>query len=68
MAAINGHAVGAGLCLALASDLRIAGKGAKLGVNFTKLGLHPGLASTHFLSKVVGSQQAHRLLLVRGEA
>lgn len=40
--AINGHAIGAGLCLALAGDLRIAAKDAKLGVTFTALGFHPG--------------------------
>lgn len=41
IAAINGPAVGAGLCLALACDLRIAAKDAKLGVTFVGLGLHP---------------------------
>eukprot|EP01094_Clydonella_sp_ATCC50884_P028137 TRINITY_DN8352_c0_g1_i1.p1 TRINITY_DN8352_c0_g1~~TRINITY_DN8352_c0_g1_i1.p1 ORF type:complete len:177 (+),score=46.38 TRINITY_DN8352_c0_g1_i1:512-1042(+) len=63
IAAINGHAVGAGLCLALASDIRIVSTSAKLGLNFTKLGLHPGLAATHFLAKAVGSQQAYKLML-----
>lgn len=44
IAAINGHAIGAGLCVALACDLRVASESAKLGVNFTKLGLSPGFS------------------------
>eukprot|EP00030_Apusomonadida_sp_AF-17_P001192 a180562_9.p1 GENE.a180562_9~~a180562_9.p1 ORF type:complete len:311 (+),score=91.99 a180562_9:30-935(+) len=63
IAAINGHAVGAGLCLALATDVRIAQRGAKLGVNFLKLGLHPGMGSTFTLPALVGPQAAAKLLL-----
>jgi len=63
IAAINGHAVGAGLCFALACDIRIAAAKAKLGVTFVGLGLHPGMASTHFLPKIVGPQVASQLLL-----
>jgi hypothetical protein len=37
--------VGAGFCLAMSSDLRIAAKDAKLSANFVKLGLHPGKAT-----------------------
>ena len=58
IAAINGPAVrgertsknncvqvGAGLCLALGgADIRVASAGAKMGVTFTKLGLHPGVS------------------------
>ena len=55
LAAINGHAVGAGACLAVSCDLRPAiAPTAKIGFNFTKIGLHPGLGATHFLSKVCG--------------
>ncbi|KAJ3295680.1 hypothetical protein HDU79_008706, partial [Rhizoclosmatium sp. JEL0117] len=45
IAAINGHAVGAGACISLACDLRLmAGdNGAKIGFNFVKLGLTPGM-------------------------
>lgn len=63
IAAINGHAVGAGLCVASACDIRIAAEGAKLGFTFTKLGLHPGMAATYFLPKVIGEAAATELLL-----
>eukprot|EP01112_Ceratiomyxa_fruticulosa_P009427 TRINITY_DN2455_c0_g2_i1.p1 TRINITY_DN2455_c0_g2~~TRINITY_DN2455_c0_g2_i1.p1 ORF type:complete len:253 (+),score=58.11 TRINITY_DN2455_c0_g2_i1:545-1303(+) len=60
---INGHAIGAGLCLALATDLRIASKSAKLGVNFASLGIHPGMGCTHFLPQLVGNQIAAKMIL-----
>ena len=64
IAAINGPAIGAGLCLAVGgADVRIASAGAKLGVTFTRLGLHPGMAATHFLPRLVGPQAAADLLL-----
>lgn len=63
IAAVNGHAIGAGLCVALACDLRIVAGDAKLGVTFAKLGLHPGMGSTHFLPKLVGQQESTRMLL-----
>jgi len=63
ISAINGAAVGAGLCLALATDIRIASKTAKLGLTFTQLGIHPGMGATHFLPKLVGNQVASYLLL-----
>jgi len=64
IAAINGHAIGAGLCLALASDLRIAAKDAKLGVTFTALGFHPGMGASHFLPLLAGNQVSTRMLLM----
>src|SRR5262249_50823748 len=48
IAAINGHAIGAGLCIALACDLRIAVADAKMGMTFAKLGIHPGMGGTYF--------------------
>lgn len=63
IAAINGPAIGAGLCLALACDLRFAARGARLGVPFVRLGLHPGMAGTHLLPQVVGAAAARDLLL-----
>jgi len=62
IAAINGHAIGAGLCVALACDLRIASRDAKLGLNFTRLGLHPGMAATWTLPRLVGTARAAELL------
>jgi enoyl-CoA hydratase/carnithine racemase len=63
IAAVNGHAIGAGLCLALACDLRYAASGAKLGVPFVKLGMHAGMAATYLLPNVVGAAHARDLLL-----
>ena len=63
VAAVNGPAIGAGLCLALACDLRYAAQGARLGVPFVKLGMHPGMAGTYLLPNVVGEAHARDLLL-----
>jgi len=63
VAAINGHAIGAGLCLALACDLRYAARGAKLSAPFTSLGMHAGMAATYLLPEVVGLARARELLL-----
>jgi len=63
IAAINGAAIGAGLCLPLAFDIRYAARGAKMGVPFLKLGLHPGMAGTYLLPEVVGEAAARDLLL-----
>lgn len=63
IAAINGHAVGAGLCLASACDIRIASDKAKLGFTFTRLGLHPGMGASYFLPRVIGRAAATELLL-----
>jgi len=62
IAAINGHAVGAGLSLALACDLRYASSAAKLSVPFTSLGMHPGMATTYLLPEIVGLPVARELL------
>jgi enoyl-CoA hydratase/carnithine racemase len=62
VAAIHGAAVGAGLCLALACDLRVAARGAKLGLNFTRLGIHPGMGATWTLPRLVGGARAAELL------
>lgn len=63
IAAINGAAIGAGLCLALACDIRYAARGAKMGVPFTKLGIHPGMAGTYLLPDVVGPAAARDLFV-----
>jgi enoyl-CoA hydratase len=63
IAAINGHAIGAGLCVAIGCDIRIGATGAKFGFTFTKLGLHPGMGATYLLREVVGAGAASLLLL-----
>jgi enoyl-CoA hydratase len=62
VAAVNGPAIGAGLCVALACDLRIAAREAKLGLNFVRLGIHPGMAATWTLPRLVGPAHAADLL------
>ncbi|GAA2253563.1 MULTISPECIES: enoyl-CoA hydratase/isomerase family protein [Kitasatospora] len=63
IAAVGGHAIGAGLALALACDLRYAAADAKLGAPFVRLGLHPGMATTALLAEAVGLPRARELLL-----
>jgi enoyl-CoA hydratase len=63
IAAVNGAAVGAGLNLALAADIRIAGPAALFDARFQKLGLHPGGGATWMLQRAVGPQVARAALL-----
>lgn len=63
IAMINGHAIGAGLCLALACDMRIAAQQAKMAISFIKLGLHPGMGGSYLLPRLVGTAKAFELCL-----
>ena len=63
IAAVNGATVGAGLCLALACDLRYAAPDATFSAPFARLGMHPGMAATYLLPDVVGPARARELLL-----
>ena len=63
IAAVNGPAVGAGLCLALACDLRYASTAATFSAPFVKLGIHAGMAATFLLPEAVGLPRARELLL-----
>ena len=63
IAAVNGAAVGAGLNLALAADVRIAGPAALFDPRFQKLGIHPGGGATWMLQRLVGPQVARASLL-----
>ena len=63
IACINGPAIGAGLCFALATDVRYTHDAASLGLTFVGLGLHPGMGGTHTLAAVAGAQAANRMLL-----
>jgi enoyl-CoA hydratase len=62
VAAIQGPAIGAGLCVALACDLRVAAREAKLGLNFVRLGIHPGMGACWTLPRLVGPARAAELL------
>jgi enoyl-CoA hydratase len=63
IAAIQGAAMGAGVCFALACDVRIAARGTTIGLNFVRLGLHPGMGATLLLPRLVGAAHAAELLL-----
>ena len=63
IAAVNGAAVGAGFAVALSCDIRYAAADARLGVPFTSLGLHPGMATTWSLPNIAGHAVARDLLL-----
>jgi enoyl-CoA hydratase/carnithine racemase len=63
IAAVNGPAIGAGLCLALACDLRYAARGAVMSAPFVGLGMHAGMAATWLLPEAVGIPVARELLL-----
>ncbi len=63
IAAINGAAIGAGLTLPLACDLRIASERARFSMRFVRIGLTPEWASTHNLPQIVGLGHAADLIL-----
>lgn len=65
VAAINGAAAGIGVTMTLAMDLRVVDEVAPLLLNFAELGILPGLGSTWFLPRLVGSARARELLLAR---
>jgi enoyl-CoA hydratase/carnithine racemase len=62
IAKIHGPAVGAGLCLALAADLRVVCDDARLGFNFVRLGLNPGMAAWPLARAAFGDARARDLL------
>ncbi|WP_315702045.1 MULTISPECIES: enoyl-CoA hydratase [unclassified Bradyrhizobium] len=63
VAQIDGAAAGAGLSIALACDLRVAGASAKITTAFAKVGLSGDFGGTYFLTQLLGSAKARELYL-----
>lgn len=63
VAKIHGAAAGAGLAMALACDLRIAGAGAKITTAFAKVALPGDFGGTYFLTRMLGAARARELFL-----
>jgi enoyl-CoA hydratase/carnithine racemase len=64
VAAVRGHAYGAGLQLALACDFRIFAEGTKVGLLETRYGLLPDMGATVRLPRIVGESRARELILL----
>jgi len=65
IAALNGIAVGGGLGIALACDIRIASEAFRLGVGFTKLGAVSDFGNAYFLPRLIGTAKAIELYFVK---
>ena len=61
IAMVRGAAAGAGLSLALACDLRIAGESAKFGTAFARVGYSGDFGGSYYLTKIVGTAKAREL-------
>ena len=61
IAMVNGPAAGAGLAMALACDMRIAGQSARFVTAFAKVGFSGDFGGSYFLSKLVGTGKAREL-------
>merc|ERR1719414_2178932 len=62
IAAIDGHALGGGLEMALACDMRIASDNAKMGLVETKLAIIPGAGGTQRLPRIIGPSMAKEMI------
>ena len=63
IAAVNGPAVGAGMNLALACDVRIVGESGRFDTRFLKLGIHPGGGHTWMMRRLAGPQTTAAMVL-----
>ena len=63
VAAVNGAAVGAGMNMALACDVRIAGSRARFDTRFLQIGIHPGGGHTWMLRRIAGPQATSATVL-----
>jgi 2-(1,2-epoxy-1,2-dihydrophenyl)acetyl-CoA isomerase len=61
IAMVNGYAVGAGLSLALAADLRVASEQAKFGTAFRNVGLSGDYGGSYYLQRLIGAGKAREL-------
>ena len=61
IAAINGHAVGAGLSVALSCDLRVASENAKFGTAFARIGFSGDFGGTWLMQRLIGPAKAKEL-------
>ncbi|WP_169814500.1 enoyl-CoA hydratase/isomerase family protein [Nocardia pseudovaccinii] len=64
IAAINGPAMGAGLDLAMACDLRVSSSTAKFASSWINVGLVPGMGGAHLLTRAIGSTRAAEMVLL----
>ena len=62
IAAINGYALGGGMELALACDIRVAAEHAKMGLPETTLGVMPGFGGTERLGRLAGYGRAAEMI------
>jgi polyketide biosynthesis enoyl-CoA hydratase PksI len=63
IAAVEGHAVGAGLAVALYCDIAVASANARYSANFTSMGFTPGLGVTSLLPALVGHGFASEMMM-----
>ena len=63
VAAINGHAIGAGNDLCTMCDIRIAAEDAKFSESFLRIGIIPGDGGSWFLPKIIGLARANEMIL-----